>query len=214
MKTFTKIICASALVIGLVLPAFAGGYNLGITNYLPGTPGGVIGWPTNSPTTNATSFGALQYTGGTGHAVTVDGAVNFGVNYQGWCVNTGVAAAVTIQLVRATATTAGGAPLVNLVGTNYLTTYSTNGTTVTTNTIWSQNDWEMPPTGNLFVTVPIPASYTNWINYNTNFANNGTLGWVGAYYVSNTITGTGYVTNQEAFVYRTSQKVDLGGFIP
>ena len=211
MKTFQKVICASALIIGLAaFTASAATDSFGITNYLNGAT--ITSYPTNSMGTNTSAFG-LPYSAATGKGLAVNGANVVGFCFRGLLINsTNTTGSISIQLVRSKSNTY---PAYNLSATN-----AGNAVGVT-NGIQS-NDWEtqqLPPP----ITITLTATTTNMINFQTNLdatiwggdANN----WIGIYTITPTFpvagtAGSMVVTNTEAFLTRNGRFIRLDGFVP
>ena len=153
-----------------------------ITNCLEGT-NAITSFPTNSAGTN----GMFQQTG---RQIYIGNVRDFGLNLQGFLLNTNSAntSFVTFMICWSMA---GGPPQVSY-GTNVYTGNVTNLLT---------SDWSA--TNNLFqLTVPLPPAYTNWFNWQTNITANGILGnlvqnanWIGVYQISNNVPVGDVFTN-------------------
>ena len=173
MKNLFNSIGVAALVLATVFvgqSAFGNGAlnYFATTNSIDGTVASITSYPTNGYTTNAISF---TYTNGstittnsyypglqTGHQVSIYNQEHALLVVQGWLVNTGAACTVGINLDYAA--TSGNQP--SYGGTvPYLNTNGLSGASLP-----FQNDWETTPAN--WVLIPIPASTTNWFNYQTN----------------------------------------------
>jgi hypothetical protein len=176
MKTYLKLLIGvAALVLATVClqPARASGSleAFGTTNSIDSGTAAITSWPVNGTSTNAISFTngttAVTFYPGllTGKGLAIYNQEHLVLNVQGWLVNTGAACAVGIDL--RSALTGGSGPAVSTT-VPYLNTNGVPGTPLA-------NDYES--NARWFV-VAIPASTTNWFNFQTNIVMdaNGTAG--------------------------------------
>ena len=209
MKNLFKFIGVAAISLATVClqPAFGNGVlnSFQTTNSIDSGTAGFASWPTNGTSTNAITFtytnGAVIATNSfypglmTGKAVAIFNQEHLVLNVQGFLVNTGAAATLTLDL--RTACTGGNSPTVGGV-VPYL---NTNGLPVNP----LQNDFESSPH---LVAIPLPASYTNWFNYSTNLVLDVTgsgqfpnADFIGIYGITNTLTATCSLQNPAGVVF-------------
>ena len=208
MKTYLKIIGVAVIGLATVClqPAFGNGALVAFntTNSIDSTAASITSWPTNGTSTNAITW---TYTNGTaittnrlypglqtGKSVAIYNQEHLVFNVQGWLVNTGAAATVAFNLTPAC--TSGNSPTVG----NQVPGINTNvfGASV------SQNDFETSPAN--WITVPIPASTTNWFNYQTNIIMDVVGIWdnadfVGIYQITNNFTATCSLQNPNGVAF-------------
>ena len=170
------------------------------TNSIDGSVASITSWPTNGTSTNAITW---AYTNGTsittnqlfpglltGHVVSVENQEHATFVVQGWLVNTGAAATVGFNLTPAT--TGGSRPVYGgWVGYGINTNLAANSTAF-------YNDFETSPQN--WVIVTLPASTTNWYNYQTNIIMDvqgiwDNAGWYGIYQITNNLGAGSYLQN-------------------
>ncbi len=211
MKTFKLIALAAFAGVALMFAtasaqASGASISLNITNVISSNAPAIIGYPTNtvgqgpvilSYTTNGstitTNYNLVGYA--TGNGVPCFNQEHIGVNFQGYA-SVSNAASVSFTFVTSMANNTPA----QTTGTNWVSQNVTNLTS---------SDWAAPVTasnpGVVTVVIPIAAG-TNYINWQTNFPMNGSIfqdaNFLGVYAISNTITGTGYITNTTLLVNR------------
>lgn len=189
IKQLAKLVGAGTVAVGLALGARAGVQlkPLQTTNFISSAVALINSFPTNSLQTN----GIGQRTG---TSVNVADTRDFGVDVQGFLLNTN-ATASTIYLQFVPSMVNGGSGLTGskpqvVLGTNVLTFG---------NTVITQNDFA--DTNQLFqINVPVPGLTTNWFHWMTNISQvtwpAGTCAsWVGLFGISNNFTAGSYITN-------------------
>ena len=199
MKNLFKFIGVAALVLATVIMAPKAQANGSLnsfltTNSIDSTAASITSFPTNGTSTNAITW---NYTNGTaittnslypglltGKAVAIYNQEHLVFNVQGWLVNTGAAATVGFNL--ATACTSGNNPAVGgqVVGIN---------TNLAQNVNNAQNDWQTSPAN--WIVVTLPATTTNWFNYQTNIVmdvagNAPNADFIGIYQITNNLAAT------------------------
>ena len=201
MKTYLKMIGLAAFVLaGVNLQASSFLNSFLTTNSIDGSVASITSWPTNGTSTNAITW---AYTNGTsittnqlfpglltGHVVSVENQEHATFVVQGWLVNTGAAATVGFNLTPAT--TGGSRPVYGgWVGYGINTNLAANSTAF-------YNDFETSPQN--WVIVTLPASTTNWFNYQTNIIMDvqgiwDNAGWYGIYQITNNLGAGSYLQN-------------------
>lgn len=171
MKNLFKFIGVAAIGLATVCvqPAFGNGSlnSFMTTNSIDSGVASITSWPTNGTSTNAVTFiytNGTTYTTnsfypgvGTGKAVAIFNQEHLVFNVQGWLVNTGAAATIGFNLTPSC--TGGNGPTLG----NQVPGINTN---LAANVNNAQNDFETSPAN--WILVPIPATTTNWFNYQTN----------------------------------------------
>ena len=194
VKSLHRYIVTSALASAFcILPfafcpsASAGPVNLNITNFIQNGQS-ITSYPTNSAATN----GNPAATGTAAYVVNYD---HLGFDFQGQVLNT-------------TSSNAYNA----LVGIIIVTSMSGNQPKVSTSTnsyyttaVPTQNDFATVGPGVLTFVVPIPltATSTNWVNFQTNFPNTSVLAeanYVGVYQITNNLPTGITITNAVAHI--------------
>lgn len=193
MKFFKKFTLAVA---GLALAALcftqdasALGYStsFGITNCLQGT-NQITTWPTNS--VNGTNGLPLN----TGHVVSIGNYDHFGLNFQGYLINTNAANTSFITFML-TGSMANNSPTLTF-GTNV---YSQNLTNILTSDFSATNNL-------LLVTIPLPPLYTNYFNWQTNITTGiassyfADANYIGVYQISNNVPVGDVLTNTALYL--------------
>ena len=210
MKKLFKHIGVAAIVLATVCvqSAFGNGslVSFGTTNSIDSSTTTITSYPTNGTSTNAITW---TYTNGTaittntlypglqtGKAVAIYNQEHLVFNVQGWLVNTGAACTVGFNLT--TACTAGNSPV---YGGSVVSGINTN---LPANATANYNDWETLPQN--WVTVTLPASTTNWFNYQTNLVLDVQGLWdnsdfIGIYQITNNLPATCSLQNPNGVAF-------------
>ena len=210
MKKLFKFIGVAAISLATVClqPAFGNGalVSFGTTNSIDSTTTSITSWPTNGTSTNGITW---TYTNGTaittnvlypnlqtGKAVAIYNQEHLVFVVQGWLVNTGAAAVVGFNLTPAC--TGGNGPV---YGGSIVGQINTN---LGPNALAAYNDYETSPAN--WINVALPATTTNWFNFQTNIIMDVVGPWdnadfFGIYQITNNIGGTGYLYNPNGVAF-------------
>jgi len=209
MKKLFKHIGVAAIVLATVCvqSAFGNGslVSFETTNSIDSSTTTITSYPTNGTSTNAITW---TYTNGTaittntlypglqtGKAVAIYNQEHLVFNVQGWLVNTGAAATVGFDLV--TACTGGNSPTVGGTVVSGINTNTAANVTAAANDFQSTGSW---------INVAIPATTTNWFNYQTNIVMDVAAGlpnadFIGIYQITNNFTATCSLQNPNGVAF-------------
>ena len=206
MKNYLKIIGFAAFMLaGINLQASSFLNSFQTTNSIDGSVASITSWPTNGTSTNAITW---TYTNGaaittnqlfpgllTGHVVSIENQEHMTLVVQGWLVNTGAASTIAFNLTPAT--TGGTRPVQNgWIG------YGIN-TNLAANANAAYNDYETSPQN--WVLITLPATTTNWFNYQTNIIMDvssqwDNAGYYGIYQITNNLGAGSYLQNPNGVI--------------